>query len=75
MQIVLNNGLPELHDFQASTLVDYRGDLEMKLGAKTDRAILIRPDAYVACDYPKIDPEILIAELKNWRTRLPQLEN
>lgn len=71
MQIVLNNGLPELHDFQASTLVDYRGDLEMKLGAETNRAILIRPDGYVAGDFPEIDPEILTAELKNWRTRLP----
>ena len=69
VQVVLNNGLPELHDFQASTLVDYRGDLETKLGAKTDRAILIRPDGYVACDLSTIDPEILMAELKNWRTQ------
>ena len=36
VQIVLNNGLPELHDFHANTLVDYRGDLETKLGAKSD---------------------------------------
>ena len=68
VQVVLNNGLPELHDFKANTLVDYRGDLETRLGAKTNRTILIRPDAYIACDLSTIDLEILTAELKNWRT-------
>ena len=70
-QIVFNNGLPELHDFQANTLVDYRGDLEIKLGSKTDRLILIRPDGYVACDL-SIDPNLFARELENWQ-QVPQL--
>ena len=64
--IVLNNGLPELHNFAANTLVDYRGDLETKLGAKTERVILIRPDGYVACDL-SIDPDLFAQQLKSWK--------
>jgi 2-polyprenyl-6-methoxyphenol hydroxylase-like FAD-dependent oxidoreductase len=67
IQIVLNNGLPELHDFEANTLVDYRGDLETKLGAKTNRIILIRPDGYVANDLPTLDPDIFVGQLGNWK--------
>ena len=67
VQIVLNNGLPELHNFQANTLVDYRGDLETKLGAKTGRAILIRPDGYVASDRSTLDPGVFIQELGKWK--------
>ena len=67
LQIVLNNGLPELHNFQANTLVDYRGDLETKLGAKTGRIILIRPDSYVACDLSTLDPDSFVPQLGNWR--------
>ena len=68
-QIVLNNGLPELHDFQANTLVDYRGDLETKLGNQTGRVILIRPDGYVACDLPTLDPDVFAQQLRNWKTQ------
>ena len=66
VQIVLNNGLPELHDFSANTLVDYRGDLETKLGSKTSRIILIRPDGYVASDL-SIDPDLFAQQLGNWK--------
>ena len=68
VQIVLNNGLPELHDFNANTLVDYRGDLETKLGAKTNRAILIRPDGYVASDLATLDSNVFSRQLRNWKT-------
>ena len=67
-QIVLNNGLPELHNFQANTLVDYRGDLETKLGSKTGRIILIRPDGYVADDLSVLDPDVFVKGLRNWKT-------
>ena len=70
LQIVLNNGLPELHDFQANTLVDYRGDLETKLGSKTDRLILIRPDGYIAEDLSVLDPDIFAKQLRNWKTQI-----
>ena len=68
VQIVLNNGLPGLHNFQANTLVDYRGDLETRLGAKTNRAILIRPDGYVASDLDTLDPNAFAQQLKNWKS-------
>ncbi|MBE9170000.1 FAD-dependent monooxygenase [Pleurocapsales cyanobacterium LEGE 06147] len=68
-QIILNNGLPALHNFQANTLVDYRGDLETKLGAKTGRVILIRPDGYVASDLSTLDPEAFAEQLPSWKTR------
>ena len=71
-QIVLNNGLPELHDFKANTLVDYRGDLETRLGDRTSRVILIRPDAYVACDL-SIESDFA-QQLENWKQVLsPEL--
>ena len=69
VQVVLNNGLPELHNFQASTLVDYRGDLETRLGDKTNRAILIRPDAYVASDLDSIDPDAFEQQLATWKSK------
>ena len=68
VQIVLNNGLPELHDFQANTLVDYRGDLSTKLGSKTSRAVLIRPDGYVASDLATLDPALFETRLSEWKT-------
>ena len=67
--VIQNNGLPELHDFQANTLVDYRGDFETKLGAKTGRAILVRPDAYVADDIATLDADIVRAQLRQWKTQ------
>ena len=69
IQIILNNGLPELHDFHANTLVDYRGDLETKLGTKTGRRILIRPDGYVANDLPTLNPDLFAKELEYWKTK------
>ncbi|GAB4536942.1 MAG: monooxygenase [Pleurocapsa sp.] len=69
IQVVLNNGLPELHNFQTNTLVDYRGDLETRLGAETNRAILIRPDGYVASDLDAIDPDAFEQQLKTWKTQ------
>ena len=68
IQVVLNNGLPELHNFQANILVDYRGDLETRLSAKTNRAILIRPDGYVASDLDTIDPDAFTKQLENWKS-------
>lgn len=68
IHVVLNNGLPELHNFQTNTLVDYRGDLETRLGEKTNRAILIRPDGYVASDLDAINPDLFDQQLKTWKT-------
>ena len=69
VQIVLNNGLPELHDFKANTLVDYRGDLETKLGSETGRIILIRPDGYIACDLSTLDSSVFDGQIKHWKTK------
>ena len=69
VQIVLNNGLPKLHNFQANTLVDYRGDLETKLGSKTGRIILIRPDGYVASDLSTLDSDVFEAQLTDWKAQ------
>jgi 2-polyprenyl-6-methoxyphenol hydroxylase-like FAD-dependent oxidoreductase len=66
--VVLNNGLPQLHDFSANTLVDYRGDLETKLGAKTGRIILVRPDGYVAFDLDNLDANTFEKQLKQWKS-------
>ena len=65
--VILNNGLPQLHEFEASTLVDYRGDFETKLGAKTGRILLIRPDAYVAFDIDTLDATAFEKQLKQWK--------
>ncbi|KAI9129115.1 FAD-dependent monooxygenase [Acaryochloris sp. CCMEE 5410] len=68
IHIVLNNGLPELHDFGVSTLVDYRGDFETRLGFETGRALLIRPDGYIAFDHLKLDADHIGNLLKKWLT-------
>ena len=65
--VILNNGLPQLHDFRASTLVDYRGDFETKLGAKTGRILLVRPDAYIAFDMDNLDAIAFEKQLKQWK--------
>ncbi len=65
--VILNNGLPQLHNFKASTLVDYRGDFETKLGAKTGRILLVRPDACVAFDIDTLDAIAFEKQLKQWK--------
>ncbi|MEM7578471.1 MAG: FAD-dependent oxidoreductase [Cyanobacteria bacterium P01_A01_bin.80] len=65
--VILNNGLPQLHDFKASTLVDYRGDFETKLGAKTGRILLVRPDAYVAFEIDSLDVKTFEKQLNKWK--------
>ena len=58
--VVLQTGLPDLHRFDgADTLVDYRGDVETRVGISTGRALLIRPDGYVAADLTKLEPSAL----------------
>ena len=64
--VILNNGLPERHDFGVSVLVDYRGDLETRLGTTTDRAILLRPDGYVAVDATGIEEAAIVKHLRSW---------
>ncbi|KST65785.1 FAD-dependent oxidoreductase [Mastigocoleus testarum] len=66
---ILNNGLPQFHEFKANTntLVDYRGDFETKLGAKTGRIILVRPDGYVAFDMDTLDANIFEEQLQRWK--------
>jgi len=66
--VILNSGLPKLHNFKASTLVDYRGDFENKIGSKTGRIILVRPDAYVAFDLAALDPDAFKKQLRKWKT-------
>ena len=66
--VILNNGLPEFHDFNANTLVDYRGDFETKLGSQTGRVILVRPDAYVACDLTTLNADAFKQQLPQWKT-------
>ncbi|MDY7022532.1 MAG: FAD-dependent monooxygenase [Cyanobacteriota bacterium] len=66
VHVVLNNGLPESHDFGTSTLVDYRGDLETRLGEQTDRVLLLRPDGYVAFDQSQLDEKQILTELQAW---------
>ncbi|MDJ0569351.1 MAG: FAD-dependent oxidoreductase [Pleurocapsa sp. MO_192.B19] len=66
--VILNSGLPELHNFQANTLVDYRGDFENKLGSRTGRVIIIRPDAYVAFDLATLDADAFKKQLRKWKT-------
>ncbi|MGB6297339.1 MAG: FAD-dependent oxidoreductase [Rivularia sp. (in: cyanobacteria)] len=65
--VIFNNGLPQRHDFKASTLVDYRGDFETKLGAETGRILLVRPDAYVAFDIDALDVKTFKKQLKQWK--------
>jgi len=65
--VILNNGLLQLHNFKASTLIDYRGDFETKLGEKTGRIILVRPDAYVAFDMDTLDATAFKKQLKQWK--------
>ncbi|AFY58811.1 2-polyprenyl-6-methoxyphenol hydroxylase-like oxidoreductase [Rivularia sp. PCC 7116] len=65
--VILNNGLPQLHDFEASTLVDYRGDFETKLGAQTGRILLVRPDGYIAFDMDHLGATAFKKQLKQWK--------
>lgn len=66
IQVVLNNGLPELHDFGTNTLVDYQGDLETRLGQSTGRTLLLRPDGYVAFDRSGIEESAIARQLREW---------
>ena len=66
--VILNSGLPKLHNFKANTLVDYRGDFENKLGSKTNRVILVRPDAYVAFDFSALDADAFEKQLRKWKS-------
>ncbi len=66
VHVIMNNGLPKLHDFPVNALVDYRGDFEAKVGAKTGRMILVRPDAYVAVDQGRLDVTNLVPALEPW---------
>ena len=65
--VVLNNGLPELHDLGVSALVDYQGDMEMHLGRQTDQVHLLRPDGYVAFNAKELNKHEIMARLKNWQ--------
>ncbi len=69
--VLLNNGLPELHDLGAETFVDYQGDFETKIGVRTGRIVLVRPDGYVAFDLDTLDPDAFAARLETWKTRRP----
>jgi len=66
--ILLNNGIPELHGFEASTLVDYRGDFETRFGPTTGRVILVRPDAHIAYDLATLDADAFEQQLRQWKT-------
>ena len=66
--VILNSGLPKLHNFQANTLVDYRGDFENNIGSRTGRVVLIRPDAYVAFDLATLDADAFKKQLRKWKT-------
>jgi 2-polyprenyl-6-methoxyphenol hydroxylase-like FAD-dependent oxidoreductase len=56
--VVLRNGVPARHLFAgATTLVDYRGDFEVKLGGDHPRVLVVRPDGYIAIDLPALDAE------------------
>ena len=67
VNIILNNGLPQLHDFGVNTLVDYRGDWETRLGAETGRALLLRPDGYVAFDRQELNADAILTHLQGWK--------
>jgi 2-polyprenyl-6-methoxyphenol hydroxylase-like FAD-dependent oxidoreductase len=68
VHIILNNGLPQLHDFGVNTLVDYRGDWETRLGTKTGRALLLRPDGYVAFDCQELNAGVIEHYLQAWKS-------
>ncbi len=66
--VILDNGLPELHDFApAQTLVDYRGDFTTRIGERTGRVLLVRPDAYGAFDLDGLDSAAVTARLGKWK--------
>jgi len=72
--IVLQNGVPAQHQFAgADTLVDYRGELESRLGIYPGRTVLVRPDGYMAVDMRDLDVSDLqvayAASLRPARTR------
>ena len=67
VHILLNNGLASLHDFSTDTWVDYRGDFETKLGSKTGRILLLRPDGYVAIDLGSLNAGDFLQQLRAWK--------
>ncbi len=67
--VILNSGLPKLHNFKANTLVDYRGDFENNFGLRTGRVILVRPDAYIAFDLATLDADIFKQKLRKWKNQ------
>ena len=58
--VVLQNGIPDQHSFDgAETLVDFRGDLESRLGLQAGDLLLVRPDGYVAAHCSDVDSSAL----------------
>ena len=54
--VMLQNGIPDQHPFDgAETLVDFRGDLESRLGLDVGDLLLVRPDGYVAARCSGLD--------------------
>lgn len=73
VHIILNNGLPQLHDFfGVDTLVDYRGDWETRLDVQTGRALLLRPDGYVAFDCQELNADAIAHYLQAWKSNNQQ---
>lgn len=54
--VMLQNGIPDQHPFDgAETLVDFRGDLESRLGLEVGDLLLVRPDGYIAAHCSSLD--------------------
>ena len=66
VHVVLSSGLPESYDFGVPFHVDFCGDWHTLIGNDAPRAILVRPDAYIAFDQRGLDVARIRAGLASW---------
>ena len=66
VRVILNNGLPALHEFEPDTLVDHRGEFETRIGNTLGRLLVVRPDGHVAVDTTDWNAGRLAAAIAPW---------
>ena len=65
--LILRNGVPAQHRFEhATSIVDHLGEFEIRIGPKTPRVLLIRPDGYMGVDLDGIDARRFQDSYRAW---------
>ncbi|HTK07883.1 MAG TPA: FAD-dependent monooxygenase [Ktedonobacteraceae bacterium] len=64
-----------VHQFDATTFIDFKQQFRHKLGTQHGSILLVRPDGYLALHVPELQQERFQAELRRWITPVQQKED